>query len=84
MSSGKPPIYDRKSLNLTDKEIEEKISNGKKPHYRFFLKSEKIIWNDLVRGECVLDTSSVSDPIIVREDGRFIYTLASVNRWQWF
>ena len=78
LSSGKPPIYDRKSLNLTDKEIEEKISNGKKPHYRFFLKSEKIIWNDLVRGECVLDTSSVSDPIIVREDGRFIYTLASV------
>ena len=42
------------------------------------MKSEKIIWNDLVRGECVLDTSSVSDPIIVREDGRFIYTLASV------
>ena len=78
LSSGKPPIYDRKSLNLTDKEIEEKISNGKKPHYRFFLKSEKIIWNDLVRGECVLDTSSVSDPIIVREDRRFIYTLASV------
>ena len=78
LSSGKPPIYDRKSLNLTDKEIEEKISKGKKPHYRFFLKSEKIIWNDLVRGECILDTSSVSDPIIVREDSRFIYTLASV------
>ena len=38
LSSGKPPIYDRKSLNLTDKEIEEKISNGKKPHYRFFEK----------------------------------------------
>ena len=78
LSSGKPPIYDRKSLNLTDKEIEEKISMGKKPHYRFFLKKEKIMWNDLVRGECNLDTSSVSDPIIVREDGRFIYTLASV------
>ena len=78
LSSGKPPIYDRKSLNLNDKEIEEKISKGKKPHYRFLLKNEKIIWDDLVRGECSLDTSSVSDPIIVREDGRFIYTLASV------
>ena len=78
LSSGKPPIYDRKSLNLTDKEIDEKISMGRKPHYRFFLKNEKIIWNDLVRGECSLDPSSVSDPIIVREDGRFIYTLASV------
>ncbi len=78
LSSGKPPIYDRKSLNLTDKEIQEKISTGKKPHYRFFLKKEKIIWNDLVRGECNLETSSVSDPIVVREDGRFIYTLASV------
>lgn len=78
LSSGKPPIYDRKSLNLTDKEIDEKISMGKKPHYRFFLKNEKIIWNDLIRGECNLYTSSVSDPIIVREDGRFIYTLASV------
>ena len=28
LSSGKPPIYDRKSLNLTDKEIEEKIKDS--------------------------------------------------------
>jgi len=78
LASGKPPVYDRKSLNLSEIEVEKMISNGKKPHYRFFLKNEKIIWNDLVRRECSLETSSISDPIVVREDGRFIYTLASV------
>ena len=78
LASGKPPVYDRKSLNLSEIEVEKMILNGKKPHYRFFLKNEKIIWNDLVRRECSLETSSISDPIVVREDGRFIYTLASV------
>jgi len=78
LSSGKPPVYDRSSLNLSDFEKEEFCSKGLKPHYRFFLNHETIFWNDLVRGECKYNLSNVSDPILVREDGRFIYTLASV------
>lgn len=78
LSSGKPPVYDRSSLNLTKSQIEEKINNGYKPHYRFFLNDEKITWNDMIRGECNIVTKNISDPILVRQDGRFIYTLASV------
>ncbi len=78
LSSGKPPVYDRASLNLSDFDKEEFCSKGLKPHYRFFLNHETIFWNDLIRGECKYNLSNVSDPILVREDGRFIYTLASV------
>ncbi len=78
LSAGKPPVYDRSALKLSKNEIDQNISKGKKPHYRFFLKNEKIIWDDLIRGKCNIQTKNVSDPIIVREDGRFIYTLASV------
>ena len=31
-----------------------------------------------IRGELKYNMKNVSDPILVREDGRFIYTLASV------
>ena len=78
LSSGKPPIYDRSSLKLSLKDIEGFKSQGKKPHYRFLLKHETVFWNDMVRGDSKYNMGNISDPIIVREDGRFIYTLASV------
>jgi Glutamyl- and glutaminyl-tRNA synthetases len=78
LSSGKPPIYDRSSLNLSKTEIRKKIDEGLKPHYRFKLKLENVIWKDIIRGKITYNMSNVSDPIVVREDGRFIYTLASV------
>ncbi len=78
LSSGKPPIYDRSSLSLSPKEIDSFKSKGRKPHYRFILKHEIVFWNDLIRGESKYDMKNLSDPILVREDGKFIYTLASV------
>ena len=78
LSSGKPPVYDRKSLKLSLKDIEDFKSLGRKPHYRFLLKHETVFWNDMVRGDSRYNMGNISDPIIVREDGRFIYTLASV------
>ena len=48
LSSGKPPIYDRSSLNLSNEEIEKKISLGIKPHWRFKLTNEVITWNDII------------------------------------
>ena len=35
-------------------------------------------WRDLVRGEVEIDTAHLSDPVLIREDGRFLYTLPSV------
>ncbi len=78
LSSGNPPIYDRSSLKLSTSEMEKLNSEGIKPHFRFLLNHETIYWEDLVRGECKYNLSNVSDPILVRNDGRFIYTLASV------
>ena len=78
LSSGKPPVYDRSALRLSDSDIATLEASGKKPHYRFLLDHSEVKWNDLVKGESKYNMSSLSDPVILREDGRVIYTLASV------
>lgn len=78
MTKGLPPIYDRKSLSLTTEEIAKYEAEGRKPHYRFKLSSGEIKWNDLVRGEIKYDADKLSDPIIIREDGSYLYHLPSV------
>ena len=35
-------------------------------------------WTDLIRGPVEIDTATMSDPVLVREDGAFLYTLPSV------
>lgn len=78
MNKGLPPIYDRKSLNLTADEIAAYKAEGRKPHYRFKLLDGEIKWNDMVRGEVKYEAHNLSDPIIIREDGSFLYHLPSV------
>ena len=78
LSSGKPPIYDRSALNLSDSDIADLKAKGRSPHYRFLLDHKDVNWNDLVKGASQYNMSNLSDPVIIREDGRVIYTLASV------
>ena len=78
LSSGKPPIYDRGSLNLSQKEINNLIEQGKKPHWRFKLQEGNIIWNDIIKGKISFNSKNISDPILIREDGSFLYHLPSV------
>ena len=78
LSSGKPPIYDRSALNLSDSDIADFKAKGRSPHYRFLLDHKDVNWNDLVKGTSQYNMSNLSDPVIIREDGRVIYTLASV------
>ena len=73
-----PPIYDRSSLDISDEERNKYIEEGRKPYWRFKLSGKKNIFQDLVRGEVVVDTSAQSDPVVVREDGGFLYNLPSV------
>ena len=73
-----PPVYDRASLNLSKDEKNKYLDEGRKPYWRFKLSGKKIVFNDLVRGEVVVDTSTQSDPVVVREDGGFLYNLPSV------
>lgn len=74
---GKPPIYNRAGLNLTEEEKAAYEAEGRKPHWRFKLSGERIVWNDLVRGEQAIETSSLSDPVLIRADGSYLYTLPS-------
>ena len=53
-------------------------AEGRKPHWRFKLSRSKVRWTDLVRGPVEIDTATMSDPVLVREDGAFLYTLPSV------
>jgi len=75
---GKPPIYDRRALDLTDEQKAAYEAEGRKPHWRFKLSGKTVSWVDLVRGEQSIETSSISDPVLIRGDGTFLYTLPSV------
>jgi glutamyl-tRNA synthetase len=87
-SLGKPPLYDRAALRLTQGERVELEGKGRKPHWRFRLpnfdrdpltpRRTEIGWNDLIRGPQAVDLASLSDPVLVREDGMATYTLSSV------
>jgi glutamyl-tRNA synthetase len=78
LSRGQPPIYDRAALKLTHEERSALEAEGRRPHWRFKLDGRRVAWEDLVRGHCEVDTASMSDPVLIREDGAFLYTLPSV------
>jgi glutamyl-tRNA synthetase len=74
----KAPIYDRAALALSAEDRAKLEAEGRKPHWRFKLSQIKVKWHDLIRGEVEIDTAHLSDPVLIREDGRFLYTLPSV------
>ncbi|MDB5648738.1 MAG: gltX, partial [Hyphomicrobiales bacterium] len=75
---GLPPIYDRAALKLTEAERAELEAAGRKPHWRFQLEPRTMRWDDLVRGDSHIEAASLSDPVLIREDGSYLYTLPSV------
>lgn len=78
LARGKPPVYDRAALKLTDEDRTLLEKEGRKPHWRFKLERSDVAWDDLVRGRQHVDAASLSDPVLVREDGTHLYTLPSV------
>lgn len=78
LATGKPPVYDRSALELDDAARAELEAAGRKPHWRFKLNDHVVHSNDLIRGEQSIDMSSLSDPVLIREDGTYLYTLPSV------
>lgn len=73
-----PPIYDRAALKLSDDQKKKFENEGRKPHWRFLLKHESIIWHDLIRGQVHFEGADLSDPVLIREDGTPLYHLCSV------
>jgi glutamyl-tRNA synthetase len=79
LGRGKPPVYDRAALGLTEGERAGLEAEGRKPHWRFRLdESAAIEWNDLIRGAQHFEPALLSDPVIRREDGSWLYMLPSV------
>lgn len=78
LARGKPPVYDRAALKLGDADHRNLEAEGRKPYWRFLLETRDVVWNDLIRGEQHVDAASLSDPVLVRADGTYLYTLPSV------
>jgi len=72
LGRGLPPVYERKPANAP-------VPEGREPHWRFRLDHDSpIAWNDLIRGEQKFDPKLLSDPVVRREDGSWLYLLPSV------
>lgn len=88
MARGLPPVYGREALSLTQAERATFEAEGRKAHWRFLLPNfaddphapvrTEVHWDDVVRGRQTVDLASLSDPVLVREDGTYLYTLPSV------
>ena len=78
LGRGLPPIYDRGALELSEEDRAAKEAQGIVPHWRFMLDhDEQIAWNDGVRGPQKFDAAQLSDPVVRRADGSWLYMLPS-------
>ncbi|WP_435257863.1 glutamate--tRNA ligase [Thioclava sp. FR2] len=77
LNMGKPPVYDRAGLKLSDVEKEKLRAEGRDGYWRFLLDQERIEWTDGILGPISIDAASVSDPVLIRADGQVLYTFAS-------
>lgn len=75
---GRAPIYDRGALKMTAEQLARAIENGKSPHWRFKLNTRTVTWQDGVLGNRQVKLPSLSDPVLIRADGSFLYTFTSV------
>ena len=78
LARGLPPVYDRAALALSEADRQAHEEAGNAPHWRFKLSGNVVVWEDLVRGTQKIETGSLSDPVIRRADGTWLYTLPSV------
>jgi glutamyl-tRNA synthetase len=77
LNMGKPPVYDRASLHLTEEQKAAYRAEGRQGYWRFRLDQERIEWRDGIIGDISIDAASVSDPVLIKADGQVLYTFAS-------
>ncbi len=77
LNMGKPPVYDRAALALSEAE-KDRLRAERGSYWRFKLDHKRIEWQDGILGQVSIDAASVSDPVLIRADGQVLYTLASV------
>ena len=77
LAAGKPPVYDRAALALSEAE-RARLRAERPGHWRFRLDADRVAWTDGILGSVSIDAASLSDPVLIRGDGQVLYTLASV------
>jgi glutamyl-tRNA synthetase len=77
LNMGKPPVYDRAALSLTEEQKAAYRAEGRQGYWRFKLDQERIEWQDGIIGPISIDAASVSDPVLIKADGQVLYTFAS-------
>jgi glutamyl-tRNA synthetase len=78
LGRGLPPIYDRAALHLSEADHAARAAAGEKPHWRFLLDHDTpIAWHDGIRGPQHFDPRQMSDPVVRRADGSWLYMLPS-------
>ena len=77
LQRGQPPIYDRSATQL-DEEKRCQLRADTPGYWRYLLNGGEVAWNDGIQGDVSIYTSNVSDPVLVRADGQYLYTFASV------
>ncbi|MGV6846847.1 MAG: glutamate--tRNA ligase [Marinibacterium sp.] len=78
LNMGRPPVYDRAALALSEEEKTRLRAERGQGVWRFKLDHARIEWEDGILGPISIDAASVSDPVLIRQDGQVLYTLASV------
>jgi glutamyl-tRNA synthetase len=77
LNMGRPPVYDRAGLRLTEEDRARLRAEGRAGYWRFLLDQERIEWQDGIIGPVSIDAASVSDPVLIKADGQVLYTFAS-------
>ncbi|MFN3276379.1 MAG: glutamate--tRNA ligase [Paracoccus sp. (in: a-proteobacteria)] len=77
LNMGKPPVYDRTGLGLSEADRDRLRAEGRQGYWRFLLDQNRIEWTDGILGDISIDAASVSDPVLIRADGQVLYTFAS-------
>jgi len=79
MGRGLAPVYDRAALAIPEAERDRRMAAGEAPHWRFLLDHDRpITWDDGIRGAQKFDPAQISDPVVRRADGSWLYMLPSV------
>jgi glutamyl-tRNA synthetase/nondiscriminating glutamyl-tRNA synthetase len=79
LAAGRPPRYRGTCRRISPADARARIEAGERPVIRFKVpEGVEVTFNDLVRGDVTFNTDVISDPVLVRSDGRPAYNFAVV------